>query len=135
MCTLAFAQIYKYVLILCTSLLCSWPNVFCTFCILRLQVVELQTGSSIYVDNQALRSIEAGAKTPTAMARGLLTAVFTRQVLLTCFIRGQKAKGLHNPAVQRQPLHAAAIDAILGNFFFSVHPFHKGCTKVWAKGL
>lgn len=76
--------------------------------------MELQTGSNIFVDHQALRTIETGAQTPPAMARGLPTAVFSRQALLTCSLKGQKAKGLHKPAVQRPPLHAAGIDAILG---------------------
>ncbi|KAL1460313.1 hypothetical protein MTO96_027571 [Rhipicephalus appendiculatus] len=54
-------------------------------------------------------------KRPTAMARGLLTAVFSRHALLTCSMKGQKAKGLHKPMAPRPPLRAAGPDAILGN--------------------
>lgn len=72
---------------------------FCILCILHLQVVELWTGSIVFTEQRALRAIEASAKTPTAMARGLLGAVFARRAeLLTCSIKGQKARGRYtNP--------------------------------------
>ncbi|KAL1422510.1 hypothetical protein MTO96_022026 [Rhipicephalus appendiculatus] len=77
-------------------------------------VVELQPGASVFVEQRALHAIQTAAKTPTATARGLLTAVYTRHALLTCSMKGQKAKGLHKPMAQRPPLHAAGIDAIFG---------------------
>ncbi|XP_049267733.1 uncharacterized protein LOC125756819 [Rhipicephalus sanguineus] len=76
-------------------------------------VVELQPGSSVFVEQRALQAIRNSAKTPTAMARGLLAAVFTRHALLTCSIKGQKAKGMYKPLAQRPSLHPAGIDAIL----------------------
>lgn len=78
------------------------------------QVVELQPGSSIFVEQRALHAVQSSAKTPTELARGLLPAVFNRHALLTCSMKGQKAKGMHKPVAQRPPLHAAGIDAILG---------------------
>ncbi|KAH7968482.1 hypothetical protein HPB52_008930 [Rhipicephalus sanguineus] len=76
-------------------------------------VVELQPGFSVFVEQRALQAIRNSAKTPTAMARGLLAAVFSRHALLTCSIKGQKAKGIYKPLAQRPPLHPAGIDAIL----------------------
>ncbi|XP_075724116.1 uncharacterized protein LOC119183488 [Rhipicephalus microplus] len=83
------------------------------FCWSDPDVVELQPGSSIFVEARALQAVLHSAKTSTALARGLLPAVFNKQALLTCSMKGQKAKGAHKPVAQRPPLHAAAIDAIL----------------------
>ncbi|XP_075732933.1 uncharacterized protein LOC142775422, partial [Rhipicephalus microplus] len=83
------------------------------FCWSDPDVVELQPWSSIFVETRALHAVLKSAKTPTALARGLLPAVFNRHSLLTCSMKGQKAKGTHKPEAQRPPLHAAAIDAIL----------------------
>ncbi|KAL3247738.1 hypothetical protein MRX96_056815 [Rhipicephalus microplus] len=84
------------------------------FCWSDPDVVELQPESSIFVETGALHAVLNSAKTPTALARGLLPAVFNWHALLTCSMKGQKAKGMHKPVTQRPPLHAAAIDAILG---------------------
>ncbi|KAH8033818.1 hypothetical protein HPB51_016537 [Rhipicephalus microplus] len=84
------------------------------FCWSDPDVVELQPGSSIFVETRALHAVLKSAKTPTALARGLLPAVFNRHSLLTCSMKRQKAKGTHKPVAQRPPLYAAAIDAILG---------------------
>ncbi|XP_075736247.1 uncharacterized protein LOC142761716 isoform X2 [Rhipicephalus microplus] len=83
------------------------------FCWSDPDVVELQPESSIFVETGALHAVLNSAKTPTALARGLLPAVFNWHALLTCSMKGQKAKGMHKPVTQRPPLHAAAIDAIL----------------------
>ncbi|KAG0439042.1 hypothetical protein HPB47_016775 [Ixodes persulcatus] len=79
-----------------------------------LEVVELQPGSSVYVQQGALWNIETTCKTATATARSLLTAIYTQQALLVCSVKGHKAKGLHRPSEQRPPLHFGGIAAILG---------------------
>lgn len=87
-----------------TQLLYSWSDA---------NVVELQPGSSVYVQQGALWNIETTCKTATATARSLLTAIYTQQALLVCSVKGHKAKGLHRPSEQRPPLHFGGIAAIL----------------------
>ncbi|XP_040068019.1 uncharacterized protein LOC115318523 [Ixodes scapularis] len=87
-----------------TQLLYSWSDT---------NVVELQPGSSIFVEQGSLWNIETTCKTATATARSLLTAVYTQQALLVCSVKGNKAKGMHRPSEQRPPLHFGGIAAIL----------------------
>lgn len=87
-----------------------------------LQVVELQPGSSIFVEQGALWNIETTCKTATATARSLLTAVYTQQALLVCSVKGNKARGMHRPSEQRPPLHFGGIAAILGKLLHSLRP-------------
>ncbi|XP_075730828.1 uncharacterized protein LOC142774319 [Rhipicephalus microplus] len=94
-----------------TSLPCCRRELL--FCWSDPHVVELQPGSSIFVEARALQAVLNSAKTSTALARGLLPAVFNKHALLICSMKGHKAKGAHKPVAQRPPLHAAAIDAIL----------------------
>lgn len=83
------------------------------------QVVELQPGSSVFVEQGAPRNIETTCKTATATARSLLTVVFTQQALLVSSVKGNKAKGMHRPSEQRPPLHCGGIAASLGKFLHS----------------
>ncbi|XP_075726288.1 uncharacterized protein LOC119178716 [Rhipicephalus microplus] len=56
---------------------------------------------------------QISAKTPTALARGLLTTMFNRHAILTCLMKIKKVKGIHKPLANHPPLLAAGIDAIL----------------------
>ncbi|XP_077512009.1 uncharacterized protein LOC144122927 [Amblyomma americanum] len=76
-------------------------------------VTELEPGCGVFVATLSFRNIEQLSKTATATARGLLIAVFTEQALLTCSMKGNRAKGTHMPNEQRPPLEPAAVRAIL----------------------
>ncbi|XP_077494961.1 uncharacterized protein LOC144105729 isoform X2 [Amblyomma americanum] len=94
---------------------CPAPSVAASPCLplLFAQVMELEPGCGVFVATLSIKNIELLSKTATATARGLLTAVFTKQALLTCSVKGNRAKGTHWPNEQWPPLVPAAFRAIL----------------------
>ncbi|XP_049520511.1 uncharacterized protein LOC125944228 [Dermacentor silvarum] len=67
---------------------------------------------SFYIHGVTL-GLEHFGKSATGVARALLNTVFTPQALVSCSVKGNRAKGAHRPCEQRPPLHPGALQAIL----------------------
>jgi hypothetical protein len=80
------------------------------------QVCELMPGCGVYVPASAVSAVRRGAKNASSAARQLMEAVFTEDALAVCSVKGGLAKGpIGKPAVRRDALDAAGVEAILGS--------------------
>lgn len=67
----------------------------------------------MFTEKNTLCSLDHFCKSATGVARALLPAVFTPQALVTCSVKGNRAKGSHRPEEPRPALHSGALCAIL----------------------
>ncbi|XP_049515549.1 uncharacterized protein LOC125941760 [Dermacentor silvarum] len=74
---------------------------------------QLEPESGIFAEKGVLCSLEHFGKSATGVARARLNTVFTPQALVSCSVKGNRAKSAHRPCEQRPPLHPGALQAIL----------------------